>query len=141
MATWQRLINPLLKHANITHPNINFIQECSKTTLPFLDVSVQIEQDKIFAHSYLTLETHSYLTLETHSYLTLETHSYLTLETHSYLHYTSCHPVQIRGSIIYSQFRRYKRICTSNTDFIEHSKELATHLLHKAYPIKVFTKQ
>ena len=36
-----------------------------------------------------------------------------------------------------SQFLRYKRICTRKTDFIDHSKELTTHLLHKAYPIKV----
>ena len=32
-------------------------------------------------------------------------------------------------------------MCTTNTDFTEHSKELTTRLLHKAYPIKVITKQ
>ena len=47
----------------------------------------------------------------------------------------------MKNSIIYSQFLRYKRICTRNTDFIDHSNELTTHLLHKAYPIKVITKQ
>ena len=55
--------------------------------------------------------------------------------------YTSCHPVHIKNSIIYSQFLRHKIICTRNTDFIEHSKEFTTHLLHMAYPIKVIIKQ
>ena len=45
------------------------------------------------------------------------------------------------NSIIYSQFHRCKRIRTRNTDIIDHSKELIPHLLHKAYPIKVVTKQ
>ena len=62
-------------------------------------------------------------------------------DSHSYLLYISCHPVHIKNSIIYSQFLRYKRICTRNTDFIDHSKKLTTHLLHKAYPVKVITKQ
>ena len=43
--------------------------------------------------------------------------------------------------MIYSQFLRYKRICTRSTNFIENSNELTTHLLHKAYHIKVITKQ
>ena len=107
-----------LEHADNIHQNIKFTQECSKTTLPFLDVSVLIAQNKIFTtlHKKPT-------------------------DSHSYLHYNSCHPVHIKNSIIYSQFLRYKRICTRNTDFIDHSKELTTHLLHKAYPIKVITKQ
>ena len=62
-------------------------------------------------------------------------------DSHSYLHYNSCHPVHIKNSIIFCQFIRYKRICTRNTDFIDHSKDLTTHLLHKAYPFKVITKQ
>ena len=97
-----------LEHANNIHQNIKFTHKCSQTTLPFLDVSVQIAQNKIFStlHKKPT-------------------------DSHSYLHYTSCHPVHIKNSLIYYQFLRYKRICTRNTDIIEHSKELITHLLHK----------
>ena len=62
-------------------------------------------------------------------------------DSRSYLHYNSCHPVHIKNSIIYSQFLGFKRICTRNTDFIDHSKKSTTHLLRKAYPIKVITKQ
>ena len=107
-----------LEHANNIHQNIKFTHERSKTTLPFLDVSVQIAQNKIFTtlHKKPT-------------------------DSHSYLHYNSCHTVHINNSIIYSQFLRHKGICTRNTDFIDHSKELTTYLLHMAYPINVITKQ
>ena len=37
-----------LEHANNIHQDIKFTHERSKTTLPFLDVSVQIAQNKIF---------------------------------------------------------------------------------------------
>ena len=107
-----------LEHANNIHQNIKFTHECSKSTLPFLNVSVQIAQNKI------STTLHKKPT-----------------DSHGYLHYNSCHQVHIKNSIIYSQFLRYKRICTRNTDFIDHSRELTTYLLHKAYPIKVITKQ
>ena len=108
----------VLEHANNIHKNIKFTHGRSKTTLPFLDVSVQIAQNKIFT----TLHKK-------------------TTDSNSYLHYNSCHPVYIKNSIIYSQFLRCIRICTRNSDFIYHSNELTTHLLHKAQPIKVITKQ
>ena len=88
-----------LEHANNIYLNIKFTHECSKTTLPFLDVSVQIAQNEIFTtlHKKLT-------------------------ESHSYLHYNSYHLVHIKNSIIYSQFLRYKRICTINTELrINHT--------------------
>ena len=106
------------EHANNIHQNMKFTHERSKATLPCLDVLVQIALNKIFTTLHIK-PTYS----------------------HSYLHYNSCHPVHIKNSIIYSQFQRYKRICTRNTDFIHHSKELTTHLLHKAYAIKVITRQ
>ena len=106
------------EHANNIQQNIQFTHECSKTTLPFLDVSFQITQNQIFTTLHKKPK-----------------------DCHGYLHYTSSHPLHIKNSIIYSQFLRYKRICTTNTDFIEHSNELTTHLLHKAYPFKVITKQ
>ena len=35
-------VTHFLEHANKIHQNIKFTHECSKTTLPFLDISVQI---------------------------------------------------------------------------------------------------
>ena len=107
-----------LERANKTHSNITFIHECSKTTLTYIDVSVQIRQDKIFTTLH---KIHT--------------------DSQKYLHYTSCHPVLLKDSIIYPQFRGYKTISTRNTYFIEHSKELPSHLLHNAHTIKVIIKQ
>ena len=88
------------------------------TTLPFLDVSVQIAQKTIFA----TLHKNP-------------------TDNHNYLHNTSCYTVHIKESLIYCQFLRFKRICTRNTDYVDHSKELTTHLLNEACPINVIIKQ
>ena len=107
-----------LEHANNTHANMKFALECSKATMPFLDVLVQKRHDKMLA-TLLKKST----------------------DSHICLHYTYCHMVHIKDSIIFSQFIRYKRICTRNTDFVEHSKELTTHLLHTSQPIKVMLEQ
>ena len=88
-----------LEHANNIHQNIKFTHKYSRTTLPFLDVSVQIAQNKIFT-TILKKPT----------------------DSHSYLHYTSCHPVYIKDSIIYSQFLRYKRICTRTQTSLNTAK-------------------
>ena len=105
-----------LEHAINIHPKLKFTHEISITTLPFFDVSVEIRLDKIFTimHRKPT-------------------------DSNSYLHYTSCHPVHIKDSIINSQFLRCDRMYIANTS--EHCKELTTHLLLKAYPIKVIIKQ
>ena len=93
-----------LEHANNIHQNVIFTHECPKTTLPFLDASVQIAQNNMFTNIHKK-----------------------PTDRHSYLQYISCHSVYIKNSIIYSQFLRCKRICTRSTDFIEHSKEISTH--------------
>ena len=59
----------------------------------------------------------------------------------SYVHYTSCHPMHMKNSRMFSQLHRYKRICSDRKNFIKHSKELVTHFLHIGYPIKVILKQ
>ena len=62
-------------------------------------------------------------------------------DNHRYLHYTSCHPIHIKNSIISSQLLRYKTICSDRKDFIKHSKEIVIHFLHIGYPIKSILKQ
>ena len=62
-------------------------------------------------------------------------------ENHRYLHYTSCHTMHIKNSMIFSVLLRYKRICSDRKDFVKHSEELVTHLLHIGYPMKVILRQ
>ena len=61
-----------LEHANNIHQNIKLTHERSKTTLPFLDVTVQIAHNKIITTLH---KKPAY--------------------SHSYLHYNSSHPVHI----------------------------------------------
>ena len=70
-----------LEHVNNILQNVKFTYECSKTTLPLLDISVQIALNNIFT----TLHKKP-------------------ADSHSYLHYNRCHPVHIKNSIIYTQF-------------------------------------
>ena len=62
-------------------------------------------------------------------------------DNHRYLHYTSCHPMHMKNSIIFSQLLRYKRISSDRKDYITHSKEIVTHFLHIGYPIMFVLKQ
>ena len=49
-------VTHFLEHSNNIHLNIKFTYERSKTTLPFLDVSVQNSTEQ--NHNYLAQETH-----------------------------------------------------------------------------------
>ena len=49
--------------------------------------------------------------------------------------------MHMKNIIIFSQLLRCKRICPDIKDFVKHSKELVTHILHIGYTIKVILKQ
>ena len=95
------------RNANNTHPSITFTYEAS-TALPFLDVLTKINNDNAI---YTTVNCKP-------------------TDRHSYLHYKSNHPIHLKHSIIFSQFLRYKRICSDHRDFTKCSKEL-THRFFK----------
>ena len=62
-------------------------------------------------------------------------------DRHSYLHYKSNHPIHLKHSIIFSQFLRYKRICSDHRDFTKCSKELTHRFLKMGYPMTIINKQ
>ena len=49
--------------------------------------------------------------------------------------------MDMKKFIIFSQLHRCKRKLSNIKDFLSHTKELVTHLLHIGYPINVITKQ
>ena len=106
-------LQTFLENANRTHPNISFTHEYSSTVVSFLDVIIKIINGIISTSLYQK-----------------------NTDNHRYLHYTGCHPMHMKNSIIFSQLLRYKRICSDRKNFIKHSKELVTHFLHIGYPIK-----
>ena len=96
----------------------SFKHEYSSTSVSFMDVMIKINNGIISTSLYKK-----------------------NTDNHQYLHYTSCHPMHMKNSIVFSQLLRYKRICSVIKDFIKHSNELVTHFLHIGYPIKFILKQ
>ena len=101
-------------NANNTHPSITFTYEAS-TALPFLDVLTKINNDNTI---YTTVNCKP-------------------TDRHSYLHYKSNHPIHLKHSIIFSQFLRYKRICSDHRDFTKCSKELTHRFFKMGYPMTI----
>ena len=81
-------------YVNSIHPNINLTLKSFATNIPYLDVSVSFDGTNIHTGIY-TKST----------------------DRHGYLHYKSFHPIHIKKSIVYSQFIRYKRICSDKFAF------------------------
>ena len=76
------------------HPALQFTSTISELELPFLDIKLSINSDK------LQTSVH-----------------YKETDTHNYLHYSSIHPDHCKGEIPYSQSLRLRRICSDDADF------------------------
>ena len=55
-------------------------------------------------------------------------------QTHASHSYDSFDPIHIKQSIIYSQFLRYKRICSNNELFLNDATKLFKYFLARQYP-------
>ena len=105
------LLSELTEMLNNLHPSIKFTQEVSNTTLPFLDISVQLKDEKLTTDIY-----------------------YKNTDTHQYLNFKSCHPSHTKRNIPYCLARK---ICTVIEDPIlrdERLEELSQFLLKQKYP-------
>ena len=58
----------------------------------------------------------------------------LTLSQSTFLSYNSFHPRHIKQPIIYSQFIRYKRICSNNEIFLNDASKLYEYFLARQCP-------
>ena len=93
---------------------INLTSTSSASSMPYLDVSVSFNGTNIHT-SVFTKSTHR----------------------HGCLHYKSFHPIHIKKSIVYSQFNRYKRICSDKFTFKYQASNIFQHFLSKDYPLKL----
>ena len=100
-----------IDHLNNCVPSIKFEANISDSVINFLDVKVLLENNTISTTLY-TKET----------------------ETLSYLVYSSCHPTFCKKSIPYSQFLRFRRICSDLDDFVVQSEKLALSFHKGNYP-------
>ena len=99
---------------NSIYPNINLTLKSSATNIPYLDVSVSFDGTNLHTSIY-TKST----------------------EWHGYLHFNSFHPIHLKKSIVYSQFIRYKRICSDKFTFDYQASNIFQHFLSKDNPLKL----
>ena len=104
---------------NSFHPHIKFTNEVSLTGVNFLDVMVKREQgnDKLMTSVYVK-----------------------PTDSQNYLKYDSFHPKHIKSSVVYSQMLRYRRIISSDAEFVEESKNLAAQFMRAGYPADLVEK-
>ncbi|KAL9952017.1 hypothetical protein ACROYT_G039216 [Oculina patagonica] len=76
------------------HPSLKYTFEISESSIPFLDLSLSISNDRISTSIH-----------------------YKPTDTHNYLHYSSSHPTQCKNGIPFGQFLRLRRICSNDSDF------------------------
>ena len=94
-------------------PSIKFETDISESSVHFLDTTVILGEDGTISTTLYTKPT----------------------DAHNYLSYFSCHPKNCRDSIPYSQFLRDKRICSSQEDFVENSRNNASHFIRAGYTL------
>ena len=106
----EETLNEFLTHCNNQNKHIQFEQTISKNWIPFLDVSVILENGK------LTTDLYSKPT-----------------DKHQYLYSTSCHPKHTKTSLPYCLALRLRRICSTDTLFQKRTHEMKRHLLKRGY--------
>ena len=95
---------------NSLQSTIKFTSERSTTSIPFLDVNIQINNGK--------LETDLYCK---------------STDKHQYLPHFSSHPYHIKKSIPYSLALRQRRICSTEIALEKRFKELQHYLVKRGY--------
>ena len=107
-----------LDDLNKYHPNINFTHQSNKECINFLDLTVSLLDNKVSTDLYIK-----------------------PTDRHQYLHYSSSHPDHTKKSIFYSQALRLNRICSVETDFVRHKKEMNSWFLKQGYPENIINRQ
>ena len=98
-------------YANNFHPSIKFVFEKSDSEVNFLDTRISKHGANLSTDLY-TKPT----------------------DTRQYLHFTSCHPIEHRLPIAYSQALRIRRICSDDLQARHHLYDLEDALVRRGYP-------
>ena len=107
-------LNELNKLLNDLDPDIKFTLQKSSVEIPFLDVLIRKENNKITTDIY-----------------------YKSTDTHQYLHFGSSHPRHIKRAIPYNLARRICTIVSEEETKNQRLNELKTFLLDQLYPINL----
>lgn len=99
-----------IDHINSFHRTIKFTSEYSPHEAHFLDVNVRKENNSLTTDLFVK-----------------------PTDKHQYLHSTSCHPRHCKTGIAYSQALRLRRICSNQSDFVRHCRNLKKHLTSRGH--------
>ena len=103
-------LKSFLEDLNSYHPNIKCTHESSKELISFLDLLVSFSDNRLFTNLYIK-----------------------PTDGHQHLHYSSSNFDYIKKSIIYSQTLQILRLCTLETDFLQHKNEVKSSFLKGGY--------
>ena len=104
-------LDSFIAHLNNGNKNITFSSEISENQLNFLDVTVKTINNRIVTDLY-TKPT----------------------DRNTYLPYDSAHPKHCMKGLPYGQFLRIRRICSRDSDYVEHAAKKAAQLILRGYP-------
>ena len=105
------LLRNFTNSINKQHSNIILTSNISTTSVNFLNVTIDIEGGPHFHQNIHKINRHTRI-----------------------FSYNSFHPRYIKQSIIYSQFLRYRRICSKDEIFINDATKLSKYFLARQYP-------
>ena len=108
-------LDKFISHLNNVHQTIKFTSEISPTKVNFLDTCVAISEDGKLTTDLYTKPT----------------------DSNNYLLYSSAHPAHCKRGIPFGQFLRLRRICSDDSNFIQHCVEKGEHFLRRGYPIEL----
>ena len=103
-------LNNFITYLNNIHPTIKFTSEHSTTSIPFLDVNIQLANGRIETDLFCK-----------------------PTDKHQYLLHSSSHPFHTKRSIPYSLALRLRRICSTETSFDNRATELKNYLTKRGY--------
>ena len=106
----EQKLDEYILYLNNLHSTIKFTSERSTSAIPFLDVNILLQNNK--------LETDLYCK---------------PTDKHQYLLKSSSHPHHTKQSIPYSLALRLRRICSKDIFFEQRSNELTTYLVKRGY--------
>ena len=106
----QEKFDDFIKYLNNIHPTIKFTSERSTTSIPFLDVNIQLNNGKIETDLFCK-----------------------PTDKHQYLLHSLSHPYHTKKSIPYSLALRLHRICSTDEFFKHRSAELQAYFTKWGY--------
>ena len=111
-------LETFLQELNNFNPDLKITYESNEKEIPFLDLKVKFNEDKISTDLYIK-----------------------STERHQYLHFTSAHPNHTKRSIVYCLGLRVKRLCSEKQDFLKHMREIKLWFLKRGYPENIVDQE